>query len=353
MLVPMRRRRRKACMNSIAPTALLTALLAALSLPATAAAPATPTPIEQQSRALQRASDAVLGVRVSAVEDARTAATLGTERRGSGVVIADDLVLTIGYLLLEADEVDLELADGRQVPARVAALDSASGFGLVQALAPLRVAPVPLGEPAVQPEREPLVVVSGGREAEVTPAQLLSRRAFSGNWEYHVEHALFTAPPRRDHPGAGLFNLRGELLGIGSLLLPDVAAPGSARQPGNLFVPVDLLRPILAELRRDGRSAASRRPWMGLNCAEAGGEVRITRVADDSPADVAGLQTGDRILRIDGVPVAGLATLWKTLWATAPAERAVTLEIVRDGVPQTVVVQAVDRAKTLRRPLGV
>lgn len=310
--------------------------------------------VERQSRALERASEATLGLRVEAVEDARSARTLGRQRSGSGVVInADGLVLTIGYLVLEADQVELVTDDGREIPARVVGYDVATGFGLVQALTPIRRSPAPLGSAAGVRSDEPLVIMSGGPEGDVSPAKLVARRGFSGYWEYHVDGALFTSPPRSDHSGAGLFNLEGELVGVGSLVLNDVANAPGGRVPGNMFVPVDLLKPILAELRASGSSRASARAWIGINCIERDGELRIVRVNDDSPADVAGLKPGDRIVRIDGVPVAQLEQLWKTLWSGPSPEREVKLEILRDGQAQTLSVQTVDRAKTLKRPQGV
>jgi S1-C subfamily serine protease len=319
--------------------------------------------IEAQSLALTRAHAAVVGLNVTAIEDARSAATLGLERQGSGVVIgSDDVVLTIGYLVLEAQTVDITTDDGRRFPGRVLAYDQATGFGLVQSLAPMGLAPVALGDATAVRAGEPLVLASGGAEGGVSTVQMVSRRAFSGYWEYHVEAALFTSPPRRDHAGAALFSPQGELLGIGSLFVAN--APGTQSiqgtqgaqtpgQPGNMFVPVDLLRPVLAELRHSGSSRASTRAWMGLNCSADGGQVRVMRVNDDSPADVAGLQRGDHIQRIDGVPVADLAALWKTLWAAPAAERAVRLDIERDGRPMTLTVHAVDRAKTWRRAPGI
>ncbi len=320
-----------------------------------ALAPAAASELEARSRALQRAHAAVFALEVQAVEGARSAATLGRERQGSAVLIGDDgVLLTVGYLVLEAETVALVNDAGLRLPARVLAYDVATGFGLVQALAPLGRAPVPLAGNAPAPGPEPLTAISAGAEAEVLPVTLASRRAFSGTWEYHLESALYTHPPLDQHSGAALFNAQGELLGIGSLALPDVQ-PGPARQrlPGNLFVPVELLRPVLAELRSQGRSAASARPWLGLNCAEQRGELRVLRVADDSPADVAGLQPGDRITRIDGRKVAALAQLWLALWADPRPQRAVSLEIEREGRPLTITVHAVDRAATLARATGI
>ena len=319
-----------------------------------------PGEIEAQSRALARASDAVLGVQAQAVDNARSSATLGRQRQGSGVVIGPDgLVLTIGYLVLEAESIELRHDDGRRIPARLVAYDLATGFGLVQALAPLNLQAVPLGQTAGLSKDEPLMVASGGEDGSVSVARLVSQRAFSGYWEYHIDGALFTSPPRRDHSGAGLFNGRGELIGIGSLLVADASEaaaggqPGQPPLPGNMFVPIDLLKPVLAELRERGSSLASTRAWLGLNCVEVAGVVRVLRVNDDSPADVAGVLAGDRIVRIDSVPVAQLAQLWQALWSGGAPERAVKLEIVRDGEPQTLLLQSVDRAKTLQRAAGI
>ena len=330
----------------------LIALVLCACLPAMAAD--APSAIEAQSRALQRASASVVGLRAVAVEDARSAATLGKQRQGSGVVIGQgDLVLTIGYLILEAEQVQLITDDEREVPARLVGYDVATGFGLVQALAPLRIEPAPFGAAAALGRGETLMVVSGGDEGGISAAQLVSRRNFSGYWEYHVDAALFTAPARADHSGAGLFNSRGELVGIGSLLVRDAAGPDAPPQSGNMFVPIDLLAPILPELRSRGSSRLSQRAWMGVNCVEAEGTVRVVRVNSDSPAEVAGLEPGDRIVRIDGTEVKALEVLWKTLWAGGAPEREVTLDIVRKGQAQTLKLQSVDRMKTLKSAQGI
>jgi S1-C subfamily serine protease len=265
-------------------------------------------------------------------------------------------VLTIGYLILEADHVDLLFDDQRTVPARVVAYDLASGFGLLQALAPVRLAPVPLGDSTRLSADEPLMIASGASEessGDLSMARMVSRRAFSGYWEYHIDGALFTAPARRDHSGAGLFNSDGELLGIGSLVVADAQEPGQPRTVGNMFVPIDLLKPILAELIEQGASRSSTRAWLGVNCVESEVGVRVVRVSRDSPAEEAGLQPGDRILRIDGAEVTGLESLYKTLWQGDRAEREVRLDIQRGGQPQTLSVMALDRMKTLSKPQGI
>jgi S1-C subfamily serine protease len=311
-------------------------------------------PSDARMQALGRATDAVIGVQVTAVEDARSNATLGRLRQGSGVVIgSDDLVLTIGYLILEADQVQLVTDDARVLPARVVAYDVATGFGLLQALAPLRLPHVPLGHAESLSSDEPLMMVSGGAGGTISIARMVSRRPFAGYWEYHIEGALFTSPPRTDHSGAALFNGRGELMGIGSLFVTNALGSDGPDLPGNMFVPVDLLQPILEELRRHGTSAASRRAWLGLNCIEQGGHVRVVRVNGESPAEAAGLQPGDSVVAIDGTQVSTLDALWKALWNGGQPERDVVLEIRRGEEARRMTLHSVDRMTTLKKAKGI
>ncbi len=335
--------------------AVVLSLCGAAALAQTANSPTQAESAELQARvrALREANAAVVGVKTIAVEDARSIDTLGRKRQGSGVVIdADGLILTIGYLILEAEQVDIVLEGERQVPARVVAYDLASGFGLLQALAPVKVAPAKFGASAEVSNTEPLMIASGGEDGGRSLAQMVSRRAFSGYWEYHIDGALFTAPPRGDHSGAGLFNANGELLGIGSLVVGNALGDDHPRMPGNMFVPIDLLKPILGEMRRDGASRSSSRAWLGMNCVEHDGAVRVIRVSRDSPAEDAGLLPGDRIVSIDGVAVSQLEVLYKTLWRSA-VQRDVVLEIRRLGQVQTMRLQSVDRSQTLSKPKGI
>jgi S1-C subfamily serine protease len=316
----------------------------------------TPSPeqIEAHKQALARAHASVVGIQATAVDDARSISTLGKSRQGSGVLIGDDgLVLTIGYLILEAERVDLVLGGSRRVPARVVAYDLATGFGLVQALAPLPIRSVPLGTSERVGSDEPLLVASGGDEGDLSLARMVSRRAFSGYWEYHIEGALFTAPARTDHSGAGLFNSDGELIGIGSLIVSDAAGRDGPSVRGNMFVPVDLLKPILGEMRSSGASRSSRRAWLGLNCVEYQGAVRVIRLTPDSPAEEAGVRPGDAIVAIDGKPVTDLATFYKTLWSDERPERDVAIDVKRGADTVRLQVHTVDRMKTLSRPQGV
>ena len=336
--------------------AVLGLLAICACLPSLAETSLEPNAVEVQAKvaALERAQASVVGVRTIAVDDARSIENLGRERSGSGVVIdSDGLVVTIGYLILEADHVELVIEPDRVVPARVVAYDLASGFGLLQALTPLRVQPAKLGSSASLKDDDPLMIASGGESGDLSLARLVSRRPFSGYWEYHIDGALFTSPARTDHSGAALFNANGELLGIGSLVVMDALGPEKPRMPGNMFVPVDLLKAILPELRAHGATRSSRRAWLGVNCVEIDGIVRIARITPDSPAEDAGLARGDQILRIDGVDVNDLEGFYKTLWRGEVVERDITLVVSRGGVASTLKVHAKDRMKTLRQAKGI
>jgi serine protease Do len=329
--------------------------LAALAAVAAAGQAAAPDARHQAViDALTRAHAAVVGIQVVATQGARSAESLGRERSGSGVVIgADGLILTIGYLMLEADTIQVVTQDRRVVPARAVAYDLATGFGLVRPLLPLRgVAPVRLGTSSEMQTGEAVMAAIGGEDSDVAMTQVVSRRPFSGYWEYHIDSALFTSPPIGNHSGAPLFNQRGELLGIGSLFVGDAGGEGR-RMPGNMFVPVDLLKPILAELQQTGSSKTSRRAWLGLTSAEQSGRVQIVRVNRESPAHEAGLQPGDVVLAVDGVRVATLEEFYKRLWAHAQPEQEIQLTVLQGADVRLVKVKPVDRMTVLARPAGI
>ncbi len=309
--------------------------------------------------ALTRASLAVVGVQVEAAQGARSIETLGSRRRGSGVVIgADGLVLTIGYLMLEAQTIQIITQDNKTIPARAVAYDLATGFGLIMPLLPLRgVTPVVLGSLNDSKTGDALMAGIGaqpGKDADVTMTQLVSKRAFTGYWEYHIDTALFTSPPVDNHSGVPLFNQRGELLGIGSLFMQDAMGTAAAtRRPGNMFVPIDLLKPIMAEMTQTGSSKPSKRPWLGLTSSEQAGKVQIVRVNKESPAQEAGLQAGDVVLAIDDAKVATLEAFYKKLWDRPAPDAQVKLTVQQGSEIKTIVLKPVDRMSTLRKATGI
>ncbi|MEO7640655.1 MAG: S1C family serine protease, partial [Ramlibacter sp.] len=286
-----------------------------------------------------------------------SAQTLGKQRTGSGVVIgADGLVLTIGYLVLEAQTIQLVTQDNRVLPALPVAYDLATGFWLVRSLLPLRgIAPVPLGSHKDLNTGEMVMAAVGGADADVAMTQVVGKRPFSGYWEYHIDTALFTSPPIGNHSGAPLFNQRGELLGIGSLFVGDaLGEPGASRRlPGNMFVPVDLLKPILAELQQNGSSKSSRRPWLGLTSSEQGGRVSVVRVNKESPAADAGLQPGDVVLAVDGTRVATLEEFYKRVWAHPNPDDEIKLTVLQGADIRNFTLKAVDRMTTMAKPAGI
>lgn len=338
-------------------------LLAALALSpaaqaarfATSVAPADVARADAQVQALQRAGDAVVALQVMATEGATSVENLGRQRTGSGVVIGPDgLILTIGYLLLEAETIEVLTQDDRRLPARQVAYDLATGFALVRPLVPLPgIEPVPLaGVAALQPGEPLLAAVGGSGGTEVAFTRLVATRPFSGNWEYHIDVALFTSPPIANHSGASLFNRNGELIGIGSLLVREAGGPNRSL-PGNMFVPVELLRPVLAEMQSTGRTRASVRPWLGLSSFERDGHVQVVRVDRSGPALEAGLQPGDVVLAIDGVEVHTLEAFYKKLWQRPAADAEIELTVRQGLEVRRIKVHAIDRMQTLRKPEGI
>ena len=292
--------------------------------------------------------EAVVGVRAVIPEDARTAPVLGTTRVGSGVVIDDNgLVLTIGYLILEAIEAEILLPGQRVVPAEVVAYDYTTGFGLLRALAPLKIAPIPLGGSAELAEDTEVLVAGFDGPRAVSGARVVSRRDFAGYWEYLLPKAIFTAPPHHAFGGAALLGRDGKLLGIGSLLVGDAAAPNQP-SPGNMFVPIDALKPILDDMIALGRSRAPPRPWLGLYSEDLRGRVFVNRVAPYGPAAQAGITADSIIIAVKGEAVRDMADFYRKLWALGPAGVAVPLTLLTAEGVQEITVQSADRYDYLK-----
>ena len=299
---------------------------------------------------LERTLEAVVGVRARVPPDAFTAETLGTERAGNGVLIrADGLVLTIGYLVTEAESLWLHLSDGRVVPGHVAAYDQATGFGLVQALAPVDLPALALGDSSRVRIGERVVTAGfGGRERSVA-ANVVAKQEFAGYWEYVLDEAIFTAPAHPFWGGTALIGPAGDLLGIGSLQLQGATQSGPAGHL-NMIVPIDLLKPILDDLLTLGRANRPPRPWLGLYATELEDKVVIMGLAGKGPAQRAGLRTGDLILAVAGREVSDLAGLFRRIWSLGEAGVDVPLTLHRDGDTFDVTVTSGDRSRFLKAP---
>src|SRR5207248_4936711 len=298
---------------------------------------------------LEEALTALVGLRALVPGDAFTAETLGTERSGNGVLIRDGVVLTIGYLITEAETIWLHLADGRAVPGHVLAYDQETGFGLVQVLARLDLPVLPFGRSNTAKVGDAVVVAGAGGRRHSVVARIAAKQEFAGNWEYVLDEAIFTAPAHPFWGGAAMIGRGGELLGIGSLQVQQMREIG-APEPLNMVVPIDILKPILDDLLTLGRPNHPPRPWLGLNAAEIEDKIVVARVSNGGPARRANLRTGDIVLAVAGTEVSELAGFFRKVWSLGRAGVEVPLMIYRDGRTFEARVTSGDRNRFLKGP---
>ncbi|MGE4218140.1 MAG: S1C family serine protease [Alphaproteobacteria bacterium] len=299
----------------------------------------------------QTATELLSGiVKVSSrtADDARTAQTLGTEREGYGALIdSDGHVLTIGYVVVESDEIRLTGSDGKTVPAKLVAYDHNTGFGLVRAIAPLAGKPLRMGDSdMLRPAQVALSASHGGAQATL-PVRVVSRRTFAGYWEYLLEQGIFTVPPIPTFAGAALLNAEGQLIGVGSLIVEN-AVSDEQYSPGNLFIPINAVKPILADMLQ-GRRSGPNHPWLGLYTDEMRGRLFVQRLAKDGPAAKAGIVEDELVLAVAGQKVTGLADFYRKLWALGQPGVKVPLTLLSlDGNLHQVTVDSIDRYGWLR-----
>jgi serine protease Do len=308
-----------------------------------------PGPVGQAAaQSLEDVISSVVRIKTDINPDGQTVAGLGRKREGSGVVIdADGLVLTIGYLMVEAYAAEILTNDGRTVPANIVGYDHESGFGLLRAADPLKLKPMPLGKSGQVKERDMVVVAAGGGRSMAGAVEVVSKREFAGNWEYMLDEAIFTSPPHPNWSGAALVNREGQLVGVGSLIVGD-ASGGTEKKPGNMFVPIDRLPPILSNLLADGRIAGPGRPWIGVNTDEVRGRLIISRVSPGGPAEKAGLQTGDIIVGVNGERPQSLVELYRKIWAVGPAGAAIPLDVLQQSAVKRIDIRSINRLDHLR-----
>jgi len=311
--------------------------------------PAVQPKAEDYRYDLGEALSAVVGLHSIIPADAFTAETLGTERAGNGVLIRDGLVLTIGYLITEAETVWITLSDGRAVPGHVLGYDQTTGFGLVQPLARLELPSLRIGDSSAAEIGERVVVAGvGGRQRSVA-ARIIAKQEFAGYWEYVLDEAIFTAPAHPNWGGTALIGRDGELLGVGSLQVQQ-SREGGAVEPINMIVPIDLLKPILDDMLTMGRPNKPPRPWLGLYATEIEDKVVVAGLATKGPAQKANLHTGDILLAVAGTRVNDLAGLFRRIWALGNAGVEVPMTVYRDGRTFDVRVSSSDRGRFLKGP---
>ncbi len=299
---------------------------------------------------LDAAVSAVVGLRSVVPEDAFTAQTLGTERAGNGVVIRNaGLVLTIGYLISEAESIWLSPMAGPPVPGHALAYDQETGFGLVQALAKLDLPALPIGNSGLASVGERVVVAGAGGRQRSVAARIVAKQEFAGYWEYVIDEAIFTAPAHPNWGGTALIGPAGDLLGIGSLQLEQGRQKGVSGHL-NMIVPIDLLKPILDDLMRQGRPNHPPRPWLGFYAAEVEDRIVVIGLADRGPAQRAGLRTGDVVLTVAGEDVSDLADMFRRIWSLGPAGVEVPMQIDRDGRTIDQKITSSDRSRFFKAP---
>lgn len=303
-------------------------ILIALALLACAA---FATPASAQPLSPDEIAASVVRIKTFINPDARTTQNLGREREGNGVVIdANGLVLTIGYLMVEAYAAEVRTNDGRTLPANIVGYDHETGFGLLQTIAPIKTKPLALGRSSEVKERDGVIIAGAGGVQRLAPARIAKLREFAGSWEYLLDQAIFTTPPYSEWSGAALVSREGKLIGIGSLIVTDVGGDGSGI-PGNMFVPIDLLPPILADLIADGRTSAAPRPWLGMSINEVAGQLIVGQVSPQGPAEKAGIRKGDIVTEIAGATPRSLADFYRKVRALGSAGTNVPVEIERGG----------------------
>jgi S1-C subfamily serine protease len=298
---------------------------------------------------LEAALRSVVLVHAEIPDEAFTASILGTERIGHGTVIgADGLVLTIGYLITEAESIWLTTHDGTVVPGHALAYDQVSGFGLVLPLGHLDVPSIERGSAAATNVGDSVIIIGHGGVEHSLDAKVISRREFAGYWEYLLEDALFTSPPHPQWGGTALVGQDGRLLGVGSLLVQETV--GTETLDANMFVPIDLLEPILEDMKRLGRPARSPRPWLGMYTTAMQGNLVVGALTQGGPAHRAGVRLGDVVLEVAGEPVADLADLFRRIWGTGSAGAEVPLTLARGKSTSRVRVTSADRDDFLTKP---
>jgi S1-C subfamily serine protease len=322
-------------------TVRLRSFVLALAAVLVLAVPATAASVEELVAAVVR-------IKTYINPDGQTVQSLGREREGSGIVIDEDgLILTIGYLMVEAHTAEVTINGGRTVTATIVGYDHETGFGILRTLQPLKIKPLAFGRSGDVSVNDPVLIASGGGRDMIGPARVAAKREFAGSWEYLLDEAIFTAPPHPAWSGAALISREGKLLGVGSLIVGDTGGDGRGK-PGNMFVPIERLPPILGDLIADGHVAGPGRPWLGVAADEVRGRLIVSRVTPDSPAEKAGIRKGDEIVGVGGEAARSLPDFYRKIWATGTAGATVPLDVEQGGGRRRIDVKSINRLDNLK-----
>jgi len=291
---------------------------------------------------IQNFYNAVVSIDSIVPDEARTSKSLGTVRQGSGVIIDQNNILTIGYIVIEASEIIIGLPDGKKIPGKLTGYDHSSGFGIVSPIIKTSLTPLKIGDSNKIELDDNLLILPSPNKGVGSVVKMVSRRPFIGWWEYLLENPIYTLPMNDSWAGSPLINHKGEILGIGSLFVADAALPGTL-SPGNMFVPINLLRPILKDLIKYGRPKSGMKPYLGISTNDSNGEIIVTRVSKDGPSDKAGIRKNDIIKSVNGKQVNNIENFYRTIWNSGKIGVKIQLEIIRDKKKLNFKVKSVDR----------
>ncbi|WP_428080339.1 S1C family serine protease [Candidatus Pelagibacter sp.] len=281
--------------------------------------------------------------------EARTAQSLGTVRGGNGVVIDNKHILTIGYIVVEAETITITLPDGKKFPGELIGYDHTTGFGILRTIIQSNLTPLKIGDSDQLTKEDFLYVLPYLTEGRPSAVKMVSRRSFAGWWEYFLDKPIYTYPANSSFAGSALINEYGEVLGIGSLYVGDAAATGIS-SPGNMFVPINDLKPILDDLIENGRRTKDIKPYMGLTSSDNTGQVKITRVNDNGPAAKAGFSVNDTILAVNNEKINNIEDFYKVVWSFGGPGTKLQFDIERNQEKLNIELTTMDRNDFFVKP---
>ena len=297
---------------------------------------------------LERKLDAIVSVNTYIPENSYSAEVLGTERNGHGIVIRDDgLILTVGYIITEAETVWIGTGKS-SVPGYIVGNDFESGLGLIKPMMPIDLPSIELGRLDDLAVDDAVLVAGYGGISYMMESRVVARKEFAGRWEYLLDEAIYTAPVHPVWAGTALIGEDGRLYGVGCLLIQDAGA-GESISGSNLFIPVDAIAPVIDEICEHGGRNKRPRPWLGVLLQEEQGQLVVTGIFYKCPADLAGLKPGDIITGLNGEPVFDLAGFFRGVWAMGDAGAEIPLTVSRDEGAVDLVVKSGDRESSFRR----